>query len=262
MLDGSDRTVTLALDGEVTLGDFATAVMSFRELVDALGSEVQLERGRVRWVIDDLSAGSALATAVAVSDDDPEALSAAGAVVEGFLQVGRSLRNGASFPYGRRVEDPARAIARLLPRIQRVRFETATDEAVITAAPSAQTAFGREGSRLRRALGAVRGRVQTLSSRGQLRFTLYDSVTNRAVSCYLAEGGQDLMRNAWDRAAQVTGMVTRDESGRALSVRQVRDVRLLAEAGPHDYLAARGAVSVEPGAPKPEELIRRLRDAG
>ena len=38
------------------------------------------------------------------------------------------------------------------------------------------------------ALGAVTGRVQTLSSRGGLRFNLYDALLDKLVACYLAPG--------------------------------------------------------------------------
>jgi hypothetical protein len=104
----------------------------------------------------------------------------------------------------------------------------------------------------------VRGRVQTLSSRGRLRFTLYDALYDKAVSCYLAEGQEDIMRDAWGHVALVEGWVTRDPAtDRPLSIRGIERVTLLPEGDPHGYRRARGAVL---GRELPEAIIRRLRD--
>lgn len=91
--------------------------------------------------------------------------------------------------------------------------------------------------------GAVTGRIQTLTSRNSLRFVVYDHLHDRAVSCYLVEGGQDMMREMWDRVATVEGWVSRDpESGRPLTVRRVSNVKALSEAEPDAYKRARGAL--------------------
>jgi hypothetical protein len=112
------------------------------------------------------------------------------------------------------------------------------------------------------AFGAVEGRVQTLSSRGGLRFTLYDSLHDRAVSCYLAEGHEDIMRDAWGRLAVVQGLVKRDpRTGRPVTIREVRSVELLGERSPHDYKRARAAIPLPEGARRAEDVIRQLRDA-
>ena len=42
--------------------------------------------------------------------------------------------------------------------------------------------------------GAIEGRVQSLSQRKGLRFTLYYQEFDRAVSCYLSEGQEERMR--------------------------------------------------------------------
>jgi hypothetical protein len=115
----------------------------------------------------------------------------------------------------------------------------------------------------RGAYGAVTGRVQTVTDRNRLRFIVYDHVHDRAVSCYLVEGHEDLMREMWGREAHVEGWITRDpESGRPLSVRKVTHVTPITKAEPQDYIRARGVVPLNPAGAKPEETIRRLRDAG
>lgn len=264
MTQSLDNTLTLALEGEVVLDAFAAATTAFQRLVAALTEELAAG-GAVRWIIEDLAAGSAVTTARGIAERD-EARVGIVAVTHAYLEVGRALEGHRPIPYSQRVDREARAIASVLARVEAIRFETAVDEAVLSNGSVEgvrQTAFPLgEAPPRRRALGAVRGRIQTLSSRGGLRFTLYDALNNRAVSCYLAEGQEELMRHAWDQAAVVEGLVTRDAHGRPLSVRQVSAVRVLEEARPDAYLRAKGAITPAPDAPRPEVVIRRLRDAG
>ena len=93
------------------------------------------------------------------------------------------------------------------------------------------------------AYGGVTGRIQTLSSRGGLRFTLFDTLFDRAVSCYLAEGQEELMRDVWGRMAVVEGLVTRDRAtGRPQVIRSVRGVTVVRGAtGVRDCGAPAGA---------------------
>ena len=115
---------------------------------------------------------------------------------------------------------------------------------------------------VRTALGAVEGRVQTLTERKSLRFTLYDGLHDRAVSCYVREDQQEVMRDWWGKRAIVEGEVSRDiESGRPIAVRKITRVQVLSEVERGSYLSARGVAPMKPGSPLPEEVIRWLRDA-
>ena len=92
--------------------------------------------------------------------------------------------------------------------------------------------------------------------------TLYDSVFDKAASCYLETGQDSIMRDAWGRRAIVEGMVTRDpESARPLIVRRISHVELVTEYPPGSYRLARGILPRRSGDPTPEEAIRRVRDA-
>lgn len=254
----ANDTVTLALDGDVSLSEFAEAVDRFDGLVRALARAEKVTH--VQWMVAQLEVSSTLATARGISSnaqpvdvvkDEVER------VVRGYLRVGHSLEHGEPFPYSAVVERQARGITGILNgRITSVRFETAEAEAVVavsTAGPKSQP--------LPPSYGAVEGRIQTLTSRGGLRFTLYDTFFDKAVSCYLAEGYEDVMRDAWGRRAVVEGLVTRDaQTGRPLAVRGVTHVEVLPEVPLREYRKLRGI------APRrtisAEEAIRRLRDAG
>jgi hypothetical protein len=111
-------------------------------------------------------------------------------------------------------------------------------------------------------LGAVEGRAQAISSRHGLHFTLYDLLWDRAVSCYLVDGHEAIMRNVWGRRAVVEGWITRDPlSGHPQTIRQVTRVTPLPDLPTDDYRRARGACPPHEGAPLPEVIIRHLRDA-
>jgi len=117
--------------------------------------------------------------------------------------------------------------------------------------------------RSKRVLGTVRGRVELLQEREGLRFVLYEPAHGDPVTCYLTDDQEDLMRDAWGRTVEVTGMITRDEiTDRPTAIRRVADVQVLEEgADAFAFRRARGAVTPAPGSPASEVLIRRVRDA-
>ena len=252
-------TVTLELQGSVSLKQFAEAVARFQGLISALSAESKL---KVRWEVEHLVAGSATVTSRALPENGfvPERVEE---VVSNYLEVGRALESHGTIPYPESVRKEARGIAEVLRTgVEAVRFETAESDATVReitpTTPSAPSA-----SQPVRSYGGATGRVQTLTSRSELRFTLYDRLYNRAVSCYLGEGQEPTMREMWDKVATVEGLVTRDPlTGRPLTVRRVAKITPLAEGAPQDYMNARAVLPLAPDDPSPEEAIRRLRNGG
>jgi len=250
-------TITLGLHGEVTLGAFASAVSGLSSLVAGLSEETH-GAGAVRWEIEGLEVGSATATVKGVAP--PGVNGAVERVVAAYLEVGEALASGTTIPYPTRVRGPAEGLAQLVRGgVEAVRFETAEADALVRSAPRTSP----PPAELAAAYGAVTGRVQTLTSRSSLRFTLFDTVNDRPVSCYLAEGAEARARDIWDRTARVEGWVSRDPTGgRPVSVRRITDVEVLREPDPAGYQRARAVRPRPAGAPRAEERIRRLRDAG
>lgn len=255
-------TVTLALQGDdVSLEHFADAVGRFSRLIAALSK--QANAPHIRWEIEDLEVGSTTTTAraAALNGHQPEQVDR---VVSAYLEVGRALQHHQTIPYPPPVKVEALGLAGLLEfGVQAVRFETAEADAIVREPATQQKLPPTVIEEARPTYGAVTGRVQTLSSRSRLRFTLYDRLYDKPVSCYLAEGSESQMRNAWDRVATVEGLVSRDPpTGRPLAVRQIRNIELLEEAEPTGYQRARGALPRHPDKPRAEHRIRQLRDAG
>lgn len=230
----------------------ANAFARFHSVLRALEAE---ENVRVRWVLADLGYGSATATARAEPLDEDSAPRIP-AMTERFVDAARQVAAGAS-DGDRPLLRVVRELASVADEANAVTMETADDEVIFTAPVTTEPSTG---PRTLRSLGSVRGRVETLSHRKGLRFTLYELTNDRPVSCYLQPGDEDLMRDAWGRVADVTGVVTREAAtGRPLAVRHVSDVQVVMEGDSLGFLLARGAVG---GTEPAERVLRRVRDAG
>lgn len=251
----ADNTLTIELEGDVTLADFAHSVMHFNRLVTELSNEVAGDAD-IEWYIDDLQAGSALATITGIHAD--------GAVVQTVIQayekVGEALQTYRPIPFSRAVEREATAISSLIDgKITAVRFQTARADFVVY---SEFTPDLKPSAKPHTSFGTVKGRVQTLSSRGKLKFTLYDSIFDKSITCYLNSGQEETMKDVWGKLVTVTGYVTRDpDTGRAKTVRNITDIEPIRLVVPGSYQRARGALSWITGEPA-ELLIRQLRDDG
>lgn len=248
-----DKTLTLALEGEITSTQFAQAMTKLDNLVRAITAEVGANRD-VKWVVDDLQKSSAVATLRAVTDSPEKADQA----IQVYEQVGRALSEGLPVPFSKKIDDSARALVGILGGgITSIRFETASLDSPITSAPPTLAARA-----ISDAYGAVEGRIQTLTNRASLRFTLYDTLHDKGVSCYLDEGQEERMRDLWGKMAVVEGLVSRSpESGRPLTIRNITRIERTTEEPEGDYTRAIGIISIPEGAPMPEEIIRRMRDA-
>ena len=249
------NTVTFELGGRVEVRDLESGIIAFRRLISALTPR----KVQVVWIVEDLQPGSTVATLRGEAND----LSVVEQVVEDYEKVGDVLsRNEELTLYGKQARDAADAIVKLTGTVDYVRFETSGDDYII---------YGKGGTGKDKipanatpsvSIGAVTGRIQTLSNRRGLRFNLYDTVHDKAVACYLSSGQESLMREAWDKRAIVSGRVTRDAStGMPIAIRQIISVEILEEVPRGTYRRARGAVPWQPGYNKPEEVIRQLRDA-
>lgn len=249
------ETVTVVLGGDPTLDDLGTAVVALSDLLRGLA--VEARRAGVTWIVDALEKSSAGVTVRGHGDrsDVQE-------IANLYLSTAEKLRVGESVP--NRVAEAAGRFLRILDdRVPEIRFETADDDVTIVNESAAQP-------RVLTVLplvpvgvyGAVEGRVQTLSSRGSLRFTLYDLRHDKAISCYLNRGDEEKMRDAWGRIAVVEGIVKRDPpTGRPQTVRNVSRISFVEEGRKGDWRKAEGALRGIGSAEPAEAVIRRLRDA-
>ncbi|MGH2443750.1 MAG: hypothetical protein ACRDFX_11405, partial [Chloroflexota bacterium] len=235
----ASTTVTLALEGdEVSADAFGKAVRAFSQLVEELSKELAAN-DQVRWAVADLKTGSAIVTFAAIADDEQVLQS----ITDGYETVGKALRDRKPPPYTRAVDEPASVLSHLIrTNVTSLRFETAREDIVITDPLKALAPAPRHS------LGAIRGRIETVTQRRHLRFTLYDSLNDRAVACYIREDQQEPLRTLWGQRAVVEGVVSRDpETGRPLAIRDIQAIVPLADVEPGTFTKARGVWASGPG---------------
>lgn len=215
----SKDTITIALNGEITLQRFSSAISSLLALIQALSREL-IGGDSVRWLVHSLEVSSAIATARGESDVMEEVEK----VVNAYGDVGISLECGRRPQYSEKVVRITEDIRDLLDDgVTSIRFETPDTDAIIS--KDIPTILP---ERLIKSYGAIEGRIQTISNRKGLRFTLYDALNDRAVSCYLKEGQEDLILANWGKRAFVQGEISRETiSGRPVAIRNITVIKTI-----------------------------------
>ena len=243
-----DATITFELGGRIDIKQMEKGVTVFRQLISALTG-----KSKVDWVVEDLQPGSATTTVRGECEES----AIAERIVREYEEIGKALQNKEEIQTNNRVIRATDAVKKLTESLDYVRFETS--EADYTIYHNGKTPLAPTTTV---AVGAVTGRVQVLSNRGGLRFNLYDTIHDKAVSCYLRQGQEELMREAWGRRATVSGRVTREmDTGRPIAIRGILNAQILEEVAAGSYRDARGAVQWQQGDKLPEDAIRKLRDA-
>lgn len=264
--------VTLVLNGNVRISDLAKATTALSRLIEQLGKEIAPEC-KIDWIVDELQAGSAsMSLHGSVSDKhETQNLIAVEKVVKAYENVGRAACEGNLREYSKDIQADVIEIASLIDTgIQSVRFETDEYDAEIIEVPSIGDSESRvtktdgiisEEPIVESAYGSVRGRVQSLSNRGRLRFTLYDIIDDHPISCYVEPGNEKKMRDLWGKLAIVEGYIKRDrKTGRAATVRKISILKVLPEKG--SFREALGVIPRRKDDMEPSEnIIRRIRDA-
>ena len=247
----SKNTLTYEMGGQVDLKDLENGITLFRRLVHSL-----TPRTGVAWIVEDLQPGSAIVTLRGEADDPDKVES----IISEYERIGSSLSRYETPSHTKAgVIQAARAIANFVEPREYVRLGTPDQDYIIygKGIADADTPTSPAVS-----IGAMTGRVQTLSSRAGLRFNLYDTVHDRAITCYLKLGQEEVMREVWGNWATVVGTVSRESvTGKPISIRNIKKVERLDEVRHGAYQQARGAVPWQAGDMLPEEAIRLLRDA-
>lgn len=248
-------TATLALNGEVYLDDFSKAMGHLLRLMNGLSASVAKDAS-IDWQVNSLETGSAIVTLRGVEKRKKHSVAH---VIKAFEDVGRAAQKGKPIPFGKAVQEPFNKLRGLLSgRITSLRLETELLDAEVFSLDD-EVKGGKQSSQS--AFGAVEGRIQSLSSRGALRFTLYDASDDHAVSCYLRAGSEDVMRNSWGKMACVEGILRRDPyTGKVSTVRDVSESGVEIIESHQDWREAIGCAPAIPGSMSPEDAIRKGRD--
>lgn len=251
-----NNTLTFEIGGQIQLKDLDTGIRLFTRLINTL-----TPRDGVVWIVHDLQPGSAEVT---LKCEAAEAV--AERVMRDCESIGKHMSNGTSdyepvlFAIDKRGAMEAAKKIREFAASESIEYVGIQMESMYFTIRPIDAPPPRSASRATD-IGVITGRVQTLSNRGGLKFTLYDDTHDKAVTCFLRSGQEGIMREAWGRRAKVTGAIKRDTVGKPTVINEIADVELIAEVPPDAYKQARGAIPWNPGDKLPEEVIRQMRDA-
>lgn len=251
----SHDTITLRLQGDVPIVEFADAMQHLSKLLTSLAEEI-VGDAAIEWEIATLQAGSATITLRGFCQEPSYVMR----IVEGYIGVGEALERNAPIPYSDDVIKHAEALtAYINGKVKGVEF-AANDRLATIAAP--RSAVEHTKQLKRHSLGIVSGVIETISGRGQPTCTIYDSLFDLAIKCYIDASHKEIVRSAWEKRVAITGDIERDpDTGRPTAVRNVRRIDV-EEKGPQGiHKRSRGVLPWDPGDEPPEIKIRRMRNA-
>lgn len=266
-------TATLVMSGAFRLTDFARAVQGFDHLIDKL----RLDYGDgldVPWLVDHLDAtpGDRATTRAITSTrgawTNPSELRGVETVVTEYETVGRALERRAPLSrFSKDVETAAKELQHLLNgHVRAFTFQTSEVDAEVVAAPvEVQATLLAPPIKAVNpySFAAIRGRVESMSRRGGLRFTLYDINGALPISCYLSRDQEVRLKELWGKLVVVEGTVRRDPAtGEPTTIRQITDIQEVPEERDKkwEFERARGVTSKWLTGPSMQQIIRRSRD--
>jgi hypothetical protein len=254
------RSYTIQLDGEVTLGRFQRVLEAWHSTLEAISSDVDRNRSH-RLLISDLSYGSAIAAVQIEFEREP----VASEFEREFELIARQVRSNSIIELPRNLQKPARKLQEAASIDGGEGFTLSSDDADYMISPIASSDTVRPNAMPDNieAIGAVKGKLQSLSSRGALKAVVFDELNDKAVRIALTEEQHDIVRDLWDEIVVVEGMIRRDpESGRPLSLTKVRQISRKSDPPePFAWRKARGVLAHIHPEKTAEELIREARDA-
>jgi hypothetical protein len=233
-------TITFAIDGEVSIDVFASALNEFKNIVLGIQKEETSSKS-IKWMLCDLQYSSAIASIAGIGphiEDESAVLK----IVNKCEEYSDELSKGKIDKYAT-LKKSAEKLVSLVDgvNVKSVRIETEEKESVIYNAKTSLTIVSQKTEFPTKSYGAIRGRIQSISSRTGLRFTLYNQLDDKAVGCYLGPGYEEKMREAWGKYAIVSGLITRDQiDGHPINIREISDVDIVPEDNPYTWRDAIG----------------------
>lgn len=248
------NSLSIKLNGNVTLSDFTEVMSHFSTLIEELSSELG-EKAQIEWEIIKLESGSATAVVMGKSQNE----FAVDKVIHAYEIIGEAIIKNKTIPYNEIIAREARSITSVINgKIKSIEMFTPDYVAIIDFPVTEDVSEYKVGY----SIGTVTGRVETLSKRGRMRFVLYDTLFDHAVPCYLASDQEGLLLDAWDKEITVAGKVFREtNTGRPYQIRDVNYIEEKKVSPKGSFIQAQGVIPWQEGDEYPEDIIRRYRDA-
>jgi len=233
-------TITISLKGDaVPLEDFSKAIPYFKNLIKGLQEE-NAPDAEINWVVEDLKIGSTTVTCRGITLTTKDA-PAVEQISDAYLEVGRKIRVGEILHNKRNVIDAVLNLRKLINgKVTSIIFETPKNEYIIKQQPIALPQKDILGTET---FGGIKGRVETITRRNSLHFTVYDYNDDHPISCYLPFGSEEKLRDIWGKLVYVEGLIKRDEdTDSVITIRNISNIEPIQEADSAAWRMALGSI--------------------
>lgn len=257
----SKNSITLVLNGLVTLEDYSKAMAGFTSLIKKLQTE-HAKKIDIEWNVEQLESGSAILTTKGYVDSQEDEVFIE-RIVNDYEFIGEHGERGDFEKIPEYAKKPLQDITSVINgKINSIRFETQDRDFSLATNYKTKVNNIKELNIPLTYYDAIIGKVQNIFQEPTYKFTLYERINHKPVSCYLEPDYEDIMRNSWGKYARVEGLVKVNQiDGLPDTIRQIKNIEVLEnENENYSWKKAIGAANGFLGHDAPESIIRQIRD--
>ena len=224
------KDVILDLSGnKITSDRFKKAVDSFLEIIEDVSKELVADRDTIQWIIS-VEKGSALVAArpESISGNKDFEVSSITAINEGLAKLERGISKQPRY-FTQKTLRAVRHLAEVIDPegeyVDKVRIRCNGSPISIStrslATVDSLLAVAYES------IGSVEGRIETVTERGGLKFNVYDTLTDKAIRCFVGEELLKQVLDSFGKRVSVSGLVKYGKDGfpKSISAKNIRTMR-------------------------------------
>lgn len=253
-----ERQISLSLEGVLDLSTHASTTRALQTLLSDVEEQVTGERAKIYWSIPDRSDVVAVATPNGVDAGTIDDVMAS--AVRGFESVKVAEGRDVKWPdtFGPKSKKAVKRILRALNSVSAISVFAGEQEPVIIRHVVVQEEYGEE--RQPDEYGSVDGKLDLISVRSQLLFSVEEHGTGRHIRCTI--GSEKLFgqaKNLLGARVVAEGMLRFAKNGEVTSIYDVRSLwcRPALKTAPDELV---GALSGFTGGEDAADYVRGLRD--
>jgi hypothetical protein len=244
-------TITIELNGEVSLADFSDTIQCFRQLVETLTQDIA-SGVSITWQIEELRTENTATTIRGVAEQHQVVED----VVAALHTISQCLEQQTPIPYAEDIIQQTTELTRVINgKITSLRLETAQGVSDIVSSRQSNKPAVSPFTR-----GIVQGTVETLTRHRGYKVILYEHLLQHAVTCYIPPQLAEHVRTIWGQRVRVTGLVGRNADGHPVIVRDITSITLIPDPAA-TFELARGILPFDATNERSETTIRNLRDS-
>jgi hypothetical protein len=212
------KPLTLKLDGEISIGQFRSAVDSFFEMAQNVASEFTAERAEVKWTVGVREGSAVIMLHPRSSTMPPERITELLSVIEtGIGALERGDKRRPKF-----FNDNAMQNAKKLARLANDQLFVSVKAARIERKVSSQViaSVDRHLEPAYQDFGTLEGKLQIVSAAdGGLEFKLLDPVFGHRIRCFVEPETEERVLKSFRKRVRVWGLIKYRADGVPVSIR-------------------------------------------